>query len=69
MTPYRLWYLDDQTASGPDGIYDSKSPCPTQFLWDTLANAQAQAVTDGIAHYSVELDRGDGITFDIVYVI
>jgi hypothetical protein len=66
MNPYRLWYLADQTASGSQGIYDTKT-FTGNFV--DLPTAQAQAATDGIAHYSVELDRGNGIDFDIVYII
>ena len=63
---FRLYYLVDQTASGSAGIYDQKT---LEDVFSSLSLAQAQATTDGVAHYSVEtyIDA-DGIDSEIVFI-
>jgi len=57
---YELYYLVDQNGD----INGDKVP---QGYFSTLADAQAKAANDGIAHYSVELERIECVS--IVYII
>ena len=59
---FYLYYLADQL--GP--ITGDKT---LQGSFSDLASAQAKASADGIAHYSVEKDVGDGSNITIVFII
>ena len=51
---FKLYYLVDQNGD----IYGAKT---LRGAYPTLAAAQVQAVSDGIAHYSVEETTGTDI--------
>lgn len=58
---FKLYYLVDQSGdiNGDKSLVGSYS---------NLSDAQAQAVTDSVSHYSVEQEQEDGAIFSIVYI-
>jgi hypothetical protein len=61
---FKLYYLIDQTAA--NGIDDAKT---LQGSYDDQADAQAQAVSDGVSHYSIEQLNEDGYSTTIVFIV
>ena len=63
---FKLWYLADQSASDEFGINGAKT---FTGVFTSLADAQAKAVSDGVAHYSVEQSQDAGGIFCIVFIV
>lgn len=62
MNPFWLYYLVNQS-----GLIDGDKTLTGKY--PDLASAQAKAIFDGIAHYSVENNIDDGENFSIVYIV
>lgn len=58
---FKLYYLIDQ-----DGDMNGDKEFQADF--NDLASAQAKAVADAVAHYSVEQDQNNGAVFSIVFI-